>query len=147
MSTIRHSPLDRSSQKSPLHRRQFLQTAGSLPALAALGGWFGAGGIGVVQQWVEGQVLSLVGRWRNDEWSNRISQTAIGRTGRIGGSSRGDDVVDTQEWVVRYAPRFSVIEVHPCKIPGTSVSCPTTTTTTTTTIPPTTTVPETTSTT
>ena len=54
--------------------------------------------------------------------------------------SRGDDVIDTQEWVVRYAPRFAVIEVHPCKVPGTSVSCPTTTTT----IPPTTTVPATT---
>jgi vancomycin resistance protein YoaR len=60
--------------------------------------------------------------------------------------SRGDDVIDTKEWVVRYAPRFAVIEVHPCKVPGTSVSCPTTTTTTTT-IPPSTTVPETTSTT
>jgi hypothetical protein len=59
--------------------------------------------------------------------------------------SRGDDVIDSQEWVVRYAPRFAVIEVHPCKVPGTSASCPTTTTTST--IPPTTTVPETTSTT
>jgi hypothetical protein len=37
MSTIRHSPFDRSKQKGVLHRRQFLQTAGSLPALAALG--------------------------------------------------------------------------------------------------------------
>ncbi|HEY6627939.1 MAG TPA: VanW family protein, partial [Acidimicrobiia bacterium] len=57
--------------------------------------------------------------------------------------SRGDDVIDSQEWVVRYAPRFAVIEVHPCKVPGTSVSCPTTTTTTTT-PPTTTTVPATT---
>ncbi len=57
--------------------------------------------------------------------------------------TRGDDVIDTQEWVVRYAPRFAVIEVHPCKVPGTSVSCPTTTTTTTT-PPTTTTVPATT---
>ena len=56
--------------------------------------------------------------------------------------TRGDDVIDTQEWVVRYAPRFAVIEVHPCKIPGTSASCPTTTTTTT--VPVTTTYPDTT---
>jgi hypothetical protein len=59
---------------------------------------------------------------------------------------RGEDVVDTQEWVVRYAPRFAVFEVHPCKIPGTAVSCPTTTTTTTTTTVPTTTPPPTTTT-
>ena len=57
---------------------------------------------------------------------------------------RGEDVVDTQEWVVRYAPRFAVYEVHPCKIPGTAVSCPTTTTTTTTTVPTTTPPPTTT---
>ena len=52
---------------------------------------------------------------------------------------RGEDVVDTQEWGVRYAPRFAVFEVHPCKIPGTAVACPTTTTTATTTTVPTTT--------
>ncbi len=56
--------------------------------------------------------------------------------------TRGDDVIDTQEWVVRYAPRFAVIEVHPCKVPGTSVSCPAPTTTTT--VPVTTTYPDTT---
>jgi hypothetical protein len=44
---------------------------------------------------------------------------------------RGEELIDSQEWVVRYAPRFAVYEVHPCKIPGTAVSCPTTTTTTT----------------
>ena len=54
---------------------------------------------------------------------------------------RGDELIDTQEWIVRYAPRFAVIEVHPCKVPGGGVACPTTTTTTTTTttIPTTTT--------
>ncbi len=57
--------------------------------------------------------------------------------------SRGDEVIETQEWVVRYAPRFAVIEVHPCMVPDTTVACPTTTTTTTTT----TTVPTTTTTT
>ncbi len=63
-----------------------------------------------------------------------------------------DQLVDEQEWVVRYAPRFAVFEVHPCMVPGTAVACPTTTTstsTTTTTVPETTTttVPETTTTT
>jgi vancomycin resistance protein YoaR len=56
----------------------------------------------------------------------------------------GDDLVDEREWVWRYRPQNEIIEVHPCKVPGTSVSCPTTTTTTTappttTTTPPTTT--------
>lgn len=46
--------------------------------------------------------------------------------------------VESQEWVVRYAPRFAVFEVHPCKMPGSTTTCPTTTTTTTT---PTTTTP------
>ncbi len=58
---------------------------------------------------------------------------------------RGDELLDTQEWVVRYAPRFAVIEVHPCMVPGGGVACPTTTTTTsTTTTTTTTTVPTTT---
>jgi transglutaminase-like putative cysteine protease len=61
--------------------------AGAL-GLAAVGGWFAAGGIGGVQQWVEAKVLTMVGRWRSDEWSSRTSQTAIGRTGKVGGSSR-----------------------------------------------------------
>ncbi|MEX2251789.1 MAG: VanW family protein [Acidimicrobiia bacterium] len=51
---------------------------------------------------------------------------------------RGDELVDSQEWVVRYAPRFAVIEVHPCKLPGTAVACPATTTTT---VPTSTTIP------
>ncbi len=48
----------------------------------------------------------------------------------------GTELIEEQEWLVVYSPRFAVIEVHPCKMPGTSVTCPTTTTTT---IPPTTT--------
>ena len=55
----------------------------------------------------------------------------------------GTELIEEQEWLVVYSPRFAVIEVHPCKMPGTSVTCPTTTTTTipttTTTTPPTTT--------
>lgn len=53
---------------------------------------------------------------------------------------RGEEVVESQEWVVRYAPRFAVFEVHPCMLPGTAVVCPPTTTTTTF-APTTTTVP------
>ena len=41
-------------------------------------------------------------------------------------------LVEEQEWVVRYAPRFAVFEVHPCMVPGQEETCPTTTTTTTT---------------
>lgn len=54
--------------------------------------------------------------------------------------------VESQEWVVRYAARFAVYEVHPCMIPESTETCPTTTTppTTTTTITtPTTTTPAT----
>jgi hypothetical protein len=62
-----------------------------------------------------------------------------------------DQVVEEQEWVVRYAARFAVIEVHPCMIPETTTPCPTTTTTTvpttTTTVPATTTTVPTTTTT
>lgn len=59
-----------------------------------------------------------------------------------------DQQVESQEWVVRYAPRFAVFEVHPCNMPGATQTCPTTTTTPTT-VPSTTSssVPPTTSTT
>lgn len=48
-----------------------------------------------------------------------------------------DVEVEKSEWVVRYAPRFAVIEVHPCMMPGSTQTCPTTTTvpSTTTTLP------------
>src|SRR5690606_7772741 len=39
-----------------------------------------------------------------------------------------------QTWTVRYLARREILEVHPCKIPGTSVECPEPTTTTT--LPP-----------
>lgn len=51
---------------------------------------------------------------------------------------RGTDLLEQQEWVHRYRPHTEIIEVHPCKVPGSDVSCPTTTTTTTT-VPTTTT--------
>ena len=56
----------------------------------------------------------------------------------------GTELVEEQEWIVRYRAQFEVFEVHPCKVPGTSTACPTTTTTT---LPPTTTTTEPTSTT
>ena len=47
------------------------------------------------------------------------------------------ELLEEQSWTHRYRPMRDIIEVHPCKVPGTSVACPTTTTTTTQ--PPTTT--------
>jgi vancomycin resistance protein YoaR len=44
------------------------------------------------------------------------------------------DLVEEQKWVVRYSPIFAVYEVHPCMMPDTEVTCPSTTT-----IPPSTT--------
>jgi len=43
----------------------------------------------------------------------------------------GTELVEKQEWVVRYRPQQTIYEVHPCKVPGTATACPTTTTTTT----------------
>lgn len=54
----------------------------------------------------------------------------------------GDETI-TQEWPVRYLPRQEIIEVHPCKVPDATESCPTTTTTTTSTVPPSTEPPTT----
>ena len=55
-------------------------------------------------------------------WSVRVTRTIL---------RGGTDIVEEREWVVRYAPRFAVIEVHPCKVPGSGVSCPAPSTTTT----------------
>ena len=67
-------------------------------------------------------------------WSVTVTRRIL-----LGGDE--SQVVEEQEWTVRYAPRFAVFEVHPCMIPGTSTPCPTTTTIppTTTTVPPATT--------
>lgn len=72
-------------------------------------------------------------------WSVTVTRRIL-----LGGDE--NQVVEEQEWTVRYAPRFAVIEVHPCMTPGTTTTCPTTTTIppSTTMIPPTTTVPPTT---
>jgi vancomycin resistance protein YoaR len=72
-------------------------------------------------------------------WSVTVTRRIL-----LGGDE--NNVVDVQEWTVRYAPRFAVFEVHPCMVPGTSTACPTTTTTTlppSTTQPPATTAPPT----
>jgi vancomycin resistance protein YoaR len=64
-------------------------------------------------------------------WSVTVTRRIL-----LGGDE--NNVVDVQEWTVRYAPRFAVFEVHPCMVPGTSTACPTTTTIPPTTLPPTT---------
>jgi vancomycin resistance protein YoaR len=46
------------------------------------------------------------------------------------------ELLAEQTWVVRYRPQRQITEVHPCKVPGTAVACPTTTTTTTAPPPP-----------
>ena len=67
-------------------------------------------------------------------WSVRVTREIF-----LGGTV----LINSQEWTVRYAPRFAVFEVHPCMVPSTavpatSVPCPSTTTlppsTTTTTL-------------
>jgi vancomycin resistance protein YoaR len=63
-------------------------------------------------------------------WSVTVTRRIL-----LGGDE--NNVVDVQEWTVRYAPRFAVFEVHPCMVPGTSTACPTTTTLPATTLPPT----------
>jgi vancomycin resistance protein YoaR len=68
-------------------------------------------------------------------WTVRVTRTIL---------RGGTEPVEEQQWVWRYRPQFEIIEVHPCKVPGSSTSCPTTTTTstqpatTTSTTPPTT---------
>lgn len=51
----------------------------------------------------------------------------ITRTIETSGTSK------TQEWVVRYSAKPEIIELNPCEMPGSAVTCPTTTT-----VPPTT---------
>jgi vancomycin resistance protein YoaR len=48
---------------------------------------------------------------------------------------RAGDLSD-QRWVVRYLAQRQILEVHPCEVPGSGITCPTTTT-----LPPSTTVP------
>lgn len=61
---------------------------GSLFAAAAAGGWFVAVGLTLFQQWVENGFAEWTTRSQRDSAQARESRTAIGRTGRIGGSTR-----------------------------------------------------------
>jgi vancomycin resistance protein YoaR len=76
---------------------------------------------------------------QQDQTQTELGGWSVTVTRRILLGGDENNVVDTQEWTVRYAPRFAVFEVHPCMVPGTSTACPTTTT-----IPPSTTLPPTT---
>jgi hypothetical protein len=69
-------------------------------------------------------------------WSVTVTRRIL-----LGGDE--SQVVEEQEWTVRYAPRFAVFEVHPCMVPETTTPCPSTTTIppSTTTLPPATTTP------
>jgi len=70
-------------------------------------------------------------RSENGGWSVTVTRNIL-----IGGT----EPFEEQQWAVRYLPQFAIFEVHPCKMPGATETCPTTTTTTvTTTIPSTTT--------
>ncbi|HEX6286424.1 MAG TPA: VanW family protein [Acidimicrobiia bacterium] len=62
-------------------------------------------------------------------WTVRVTRTIL---------RGGTEQIEEQQWVWRYRPQLEIIEVHPCKVPGSSTSCPTTTTTTTAPPPPTT---------
>ena len=57
-------------------------------------------------------------------WSVTVKRTLL---------LNGVDLIEEQEWVVRYASRFAVFEVHPCMVPGQEETCPSTTTPETTT--------------
>ncbi|MBX3746153.1 MAG: transglutaminase domain-containing protein [Verrucomicrobiae bacterium] len=56
--------------------------------LAAAGGWMVARGLAVTQQWIEDGLMAWTTRWYREGAPYRVSPTAIGRTGRVGGSSR-----------------------------------------------------------
>jgi len=61
-------------------------------------------------------------------WSVRVTRTIV---------QNGVERID--EWTVRYVAKREIIEVHPCMVPGSEITCPTTTTTlptTTTTVQP-----------
>jgi vancomycin resistance protein YoaR len=75
---------------------------------------------------------------QQDQTQTELGGWSVTVTRRILLGGDEDNVVDVQEWTVRYAPRFAVFEVHPCMVPETSTTCPTTTTIPPTTLPPTT---------
>ena len=80
---------------------------------------------------------------QQDQTQTELGGWSVTVTRRILLGGDENNVVDVQEWTVRYAPRFAVFEVHPCMVPGTSTTCPTTTTIPSTTVPPSTVPPTT----
>ncbi len=70
-----------------------------------------------------------------------VQRPAAGWSVRVTRTITHNGVVTTDEWTVRYQARREIIEVHPCMVPESEITCPTTTTTssTTTTVPTTTT--------
>lgn len=63
-------------------------------------------------------------------WSVKVTRTIV---------QNGAEKID--EWTVRYLAKREIIEVHPCMVPDSEITCPTTTTTSSTTIPTTTSQP------
>ncbi len=68
-----------------------------------------------------------------------VQGAAAGWTVRVTRTISIGDTADVSEWNVVYSPRQQIIEVHPCKVPDTTVECPQPSTTVTE--PPATTVP------
>ena len=75
---------------------------------------------------------------QQDQTQTELGGWSVTVTRRILLGGDENQVVNEQEWTVRYAPRFAVYEVHPCMVPGTTTACPTSTTVPPTTVPPTT---------
>lgn len=62
--------------------------AASMLVLVAAGGWGVARGLAITQQWIEDGLMAWTTRWYREGAPYRVSPTAIGRTGRVGGSGR-----------------------------------------------------------
>ena len=52
-------------------------------------------------------------------WSVRVTRRIL---------RGGTELVEEHQWTVRYVPKFAVFEVHPCMMPETEETCPSTTT-------------------
>ncbi len=62
--------------------------AGVFLVMATAGGWFVAMGLGELQAWFDNRFLTWVTQWRRDESVHRVTRTAIGTTGSVGGSGQ-----------------------------------------------------------
>jgi vancomycin resistance protein YoaR len=74
------------------------------------------------------------------EEQRQVQAAAPGWTVKVTRTIEQAGTTRTHEWTVRYSPRQEIIEVHPCKVPGTTIPCPEPTTlpgdSTTTTVAP-----------